>query len=149
HYLGHFPNQQPRNLPPGMGPRGFKARYFYYAIHDEKGGLRSRARGCLSVKCREAAVGRDGVCAKCGHKGSYERNIRPDFTKYSYEQLEAMGFAGAAPKNLKDIIGKYAPFRNMKVLQDVIEKHPTNDKEQKKPRPTLHSKKYREGEFIR
>ena len=94
------------------------------------------------------------MCLKCGHKGSYEISVKPDFSKYTYEQLEAMGFGGAAPKNLKDIMGKYKPFRSMKVLQDFIEKYPTNDRSStsaylKPKRESLHSKKYREGDFIR
>lgn len=130
HYLGRRPNRKPKNLPPGLSPRGIGGFYFYYPIKDDKGELVSRP------------------------KMPYEIEVNPNFGKYSYEQLEAMGLGGAAPRNLKNLFENYGPFKDMRTLLNFIERFPTSESQNKAKvkqgtSASMHNKPYKPGDIIR
>lgn len=119
-YLGYRPNKSPkdkRNMIPGRHPQGIPGFYLYFPVN----GARKKA--------------------------PWELTCRPNFGRYSIRQLEAMGFRGAAPKNLRDIMEKYGPFRSIQQLQERLEQYPTSDRDARAKKPG--SLKYKEGDIMR
>ena len=91
HYLGIKPNRRPKNLPRGASPRGVKGYYFYYPV----AGARSKAE--------------------------HEYVVKPNFSKYSFTQLESLGFSGAGPANLGNVM-KQNKFSNVEEMLFTIQR---------------------------
>lgn len=81
---------------------------------------------------------------------SHERRIIPNLSKYSADELRALGFAPGAAIRLHMIIDRYKPFKDIDDLFDWIYNFPSNDREAKRIyKESDHRKKhYIEGDYL-